>query len=284
MNRAHMKNKGGKYISSASRQSSRISVILTSAIFLLMIVGGIYLFGSGKEPSSAHSDSKESMAKVPSTYVSREQESTREAFVDPDKQMQEELRRREEEQRLQAMEQYDSILRKYLTAVSQGWDPMRCEDEEISYMIAFLESADDLGYMLEDLDGNGQLELIVSDGDIIFDLFTLTQEGSHRILTGGERNVYYLCEGNSIYNRGSNSAFSSQYNFYLLNGTELVTQKAILFDAEVDSGENWFVVETEQNTEKLFPLSEEASSDLIASYKIVPIEITSVTSLLNCDH
>jgi len=69
-----------------------------------------------------------------------------------------------------------------------------------------------------------------------------------------------------------------------LNGTELVTQKAILFDAEVDSGENWFVVETEQNTEKLFPLSEEAASDLIASYKIVPIEITSVTSLLNCDH
>ena len=66
-----------------------------------------------------------------------------------------------------------------------------------------------LGYALMDLDGNGNKELIITDGNVIYDLYILLDDGPGHLLSSWERNAYYLCDGNAIQNVGSNSAASS---------------------------------------------------------------------------
>lgn len=166
---------------------------------------------------------------------------------------------------------YEHVLQTYEDAIAQNWDPSQCQERDISILVSYVETPNDLGYALIDLDGNGSNELLISDGNVIYDLYTLTDDGPYHVFTGWERNSYTLCEGNVIANRGSNGAASSVNNFFRFSGTELVQQQIVTYDAYTDQDNPWFVgIDME-------PVSESEAQAIIDSYIQVPIEIKPLT-------
>ena len=165
-----------------------------------------------------------------------------------------------------ALAMYDWVLNQYREAKNQGWDAQQCTDAGISYMVAL---CDGLTYALEDLDGNGNLELMIRCGDIVLDAYTLTDEGPALILSGGERNSYRITqkEGDSdfyILNHGANNAASSVVNVYRLDGTELVLVESNVFDAMADAENPWFRMEGDS----LIPISDEEFTSLEETYRV----------------
>ena len=163
---------------------------------------------------------------------------------------------------------YRPILEKYVTAIREHKDPGQCSEEDISLLTGYVEGLDGLGWYCQDLDGNGVEELIVSDGNVIYDLYTMENGKAIHLVTGFERNSYQLCENGIIKNFGSNSAAESSYTMYRLVGSGLVQEQVVTFDAVQDPENPWFV-----GFEKA-PVSEGEAQAVIDSYPEIRIPIT----------
>lgn len=168
-----------------------------------------------------------------------------------------------------ALAVYDWVLELYRNAVDEKWDPQRCIDEEISYMTAM---AEELTYALVDLDGNGNLELLIRCGDTILDAYTLTDCGPELFLSGAERNSYRLVqrEGDSDYyllNHGSNGAANSLVNVCRWNGRSLEVVAALEFNANEDAEKPWF----RREGDNLIPITEDEYNSIDTIY--VPCQL-----------
>lgn len=164
--------------------------------------------------------------------------------------------------------QYRPILEKYVAAIREHKKPGQCSEEDISLLTGYVEGLDGLGWYCQDLDGNGVEELIVSDGNVIYDLYTMENDKAIHLVTGFERNSYQLCENGIIKNLGSNSAAESGYTMYRLVGSGLVQEQVVTFDATQDPENPWFV-----GFEKA-PVSEAEAQAVIDSYPEIEIPIT----------
>ena len=164
--------------------------------------------------------------------------------------------------------QYRPILEKYVAAIREHKNPGQCSEEDISLLTGYVEGLDGLGWYSRDLDGNGVEELIVSDGNVIYDLYTVENGEILHLITGFERNSYQLCENGIIKNFGSNSAAESSYTMYRLVGSGLVQEQVVTFDAVQDPENPWFV-----GFEKT-PVSEGEAQAVIDSYPEIRIPIT----------
>jgi len=174
-------------------------------------------------------------------------------------------------------EAYQTVLDRYVTAVKEKWDFIQCEENQICYMIIFNYDLSKLGYHLADLDNNGLPELIISDGNVIYDLYTLDSGEARWVLSGGERNTYQLCEGGFLYNRGSNGASSHVENFYYLKDGNLILKENIFFDAMSESSVwTW----TGEGSETAEAISEEEASEIIAAYEKVQIPMIPITDAI----
>ena len=163
---------------------------------------------------------------------------------------------------------YRPILEKYVSAIRENKDPGQCSEEDISMLVGFVEGLDGLGWCYRDLDGNGVAELIVSDGNVMYDLYTVENGKAVHLASGFERNSYQLCENGTIKNFGSNSAAESSYIMYRLVGSSLVQEQIVTFDASQDPNNPWFV-----GFEKT-PVSEAEAQAVIDSYPEIVIPIT----------
>ena len=163
---------------------------------------------------------------------------------------------------------YRPILEKYVTAIRENKDPGQCSEEDISMLTGFVEGLDGLGWCYRDLDGNGVAELIVSDGNVMYDLYTVENGKTVHLASGFERNSYQLCENGTIKNFGSNSAAESSYTMYRLVGSSLVQEQIVTFDASQDPDNPWFV-----GFDKT-PASEAEAQTVIDSYREIEIPIT----------
>ena len=137
---------------------------------------------------------------------------------------------------------YGPILEKYITADIEEWNPEQYMAADISYMVWEMDIFQEYGYALIDLDDNGIDELIITDGERIFDIFTIMEEkGVQHILTAGERLRYFLCEDHVVGYRGSSGAANTVVGYYTLkNGMDLVPVIWLQFDTDTwyksDSG------------------------------------------------
>ena len=163
---------------------------------------------------------------------------------------------------------YRPILEKYVAAIREHKDPGQCSEEDISLLTGYVEGLDGLGWYCQDLDGNGVEELIVSDGNVIYDLYTMENGKAIHLVTGFERNAYQLCENGIIKNFGSNSAAESSYTMYRLVGSSLVQEQVVTFDAAQDQENPWF-----RGFDKT-PVSEAEAQAVIDSYPEIVIPIT----------
>ena len=160
---------------------------------------------------------------------------------------------------------YDSLFALYRQALAEKWDMQQCSDNDISLMISnFAEDPDQISAYLLDLDGNGVMELIITDGMMIYDLYTLKSGSPVKLLTGWERNSYRLCLNNVIYNQGSNGAASTVFNYYQLTAGELVLVESVVFDANKDFENPWFRSSDGETPE--VSITEEEAKQIMDSY------------------
>lgn len=117
---------------------------------------------------------------------------------------------------------YTTQLALYSTALEQRWSGAQLMENELNYMMVDCYGDtpfQNIGYAIEDLDGNGSPELIVgttanvSDdffGKLIFELYTLDENGALiKSFNSWERNRYYYAGDNLFANLGSSSASDS---------------------------------------------------------------------------
>lgn len=153
---------------------------------------------------------------------------------------------------------------------------------DFSYIIyrygAYWGASLGLGYLIEDIDGNGTDELIFGQNDdpgsaswdgVIYDLYTISDGELVHVFSGGERDRYYFCENGMIANTGSGGADISVYAYYILEEAELHLVEAVLYDGWKDRNHPWFY--STQNdfiydTENAESVSEEQARKTIEKY------------------
>lgn len=147
---------------------------------------------------------------------------------------------------------YESIIETYRTAITEHWDPGKCMEKGISLMVGYYGGiVPDLGHNQIDLNGDGNDELIITDGTNIYDMYTIVNDeevGTLRLIDATERNQFYLTIDGQIYNIASGSAMLSYYYLFDIGQKELVFDKGLKFDASVDPNNPWSFYEESMDT------------------------------------
>lgn len=156
---------------------------------------------------------------------------------------------------------YQEIIETYAAAIREGWNPEQCMNANISILTANVQSTDELGYALMDLDNDGEEELLITDGNVIYNMYSLTPEGGTVCwITGMERDAYYLSDDHIIANVGSGSAAIQYYIFYSFSNNSLDVIQQVTFNAEANPENPWFVRDMNEN------VTEERAKEIIDAY------------------
>ena len=171
--------------------------------------------------------------------------------------------------------QYQNLLELYQKALRENWDAPTCIENDLSLMVAYEgDYYGELGYAMQDLDGNGIEELIITDGLNIYDLYTIIQDEEViplHLASAMERIQYYLTTDGWIYNLGSGGAAVSYHTLYSLEGRELKLLEGYMMDADTDPNNPWFYYDG-QNRLGACPTAEAAAA--MDSYVFAEIPFT----------
>lgn len=148
----------------------------------------------------------------------------------------------EETQAATLPEVYQEIVDTYVMAIEEGWNPAQCSEGGISILTAEVTNPDTVGYTLMDVDEDGSQELLMTDGDLIYDMFSLSPEGEEILwVTSMDRIQYRLCLDNLISCVGSSSAARSYYTYYRFSNNTLDKIIEVTYDGERDRDNPWFL-------------------------------------------
>ena len=173
-----------------------------------------------------------------------------------------------------ATDAYGDIIRKYLTAMEEGWTMEQYYSGDISPLCLYVAAPEVLGYAFLDVDGNGVAELLVGDGETIYDMYTILEDGlPGHLLSAWERKPFYLCEGNLLKSVGSGGAANTAYVFCRLEGIDLRTVQTVMYDAMTDPENPWYAGVTEEDME---PVSEQRAGEILDSYEEIPFAVTPI--------
>lgn len=150
---------------------------------------------------------------------------------------------------------YEAVLAKYRRALEEKWDPGRLMSEDISILLSYCYEGSPLhnvGFCLLDMDGNGTEELLLGEiaGDefvdgMLFDVYSLADETLIHLVSGSERDRYYLMEeeagGYHIANEASAGAGHSGWFYANLMHNELNIHQAIIYD-QSETGAAWYMM------------------------------------------
>lgn len=124
---------------------------------------------------------------------------------------------------------YGVVLGKYTAALFDQCEKAVMVEQGLNYMAADL-GAEQVGYAIRDLDGNGVPELVIASstadefyGKMVLDVYTLDGTGELvQIINGTERNRYYYAGENRFANLGSSSWSDSIETTVKLEDGELI--------------------------------------------------------------
>ena len=119
-------------------------------------------------------------------------------------------------------------------------------------------------------------EMIVTDGNVIYDLYTCADDEYVHLITGAERNSYSLTADNMIINVGSGGAGNTVYRIFLYYGNNLIPVELIVCDASKDPQNPWF--RGIDDVSSVEPITEKKAREIIDMYPAVPIPGTVITA------
>ncbi len=176
---------------------------------------------------------------------------------------------------------YQEVLNKYQTLINEKWDTNKAFEEKLSSMVSdFVQMGyeNQIGYVLYDLDLDGQPELLIGELDtelpanrIVFDAYTEKDGKAVQLFESESRNRYYVVEDEAgavmIANEGSNGAASSGWIYYIYTDGELKVMQAVMYDASADEANPWFMAyDDDWDSSNDEPISESDAQAIIDSY------------------
>ena len=259
------REKGGRYLAKKPCECRKRSKSWILVLLVILIGAGFLLWQNG---SAEAPELTESTGEPPENAASQSSAMDQEVTEEPVTSDTEPAETTLASTDADPLAVYKPIFDVYAQAVAEDWEIDQFEAHSISYMVMFLDNLDRLGYYLVDLNGDGTQELIISDGNVIYDLYANVNGEVIWVLSGAERSSWMLCNDNILKNNASGSAYSSEIDFYTWDGTQLVLQRNITFDGRL---ENPWSTTVEGNTQTI---SEQEATDLTQSYGMLhpPIE------------
>ena len=175
-------------------------------------------------------------------------------------------------------EVYAEQIKRYHTALSEKWDEGKYIDNEMSalpYQYYEENPMDNVGFGFVDLDNDGSMELIIGailnaeQDPAVFEIWSVVDGAPVMLAQGGSRNHYVLQfveEDNMWYvvNEASNSAANSATYYMMLTEGQLQVTQGIVYDAEADAENPWFMTYDEDwDTSNDDPIDEEMANSIL---------------------
>lgn len=143
---------------------------------------------------------------------------------------------------------YSDILEKHKTALIEKWDSDKLEKENMSYMYNIIPK-DKTGYAYYDINADGIDELVIgeiAEGNwkgVIYDIYTMVDRKPQHVISGGQRNRYYVCDNSFVCREYSSGVSESGVDVYNLveNSTELFPQVSFKYDGYENPKNPYFV-------------------------------------------
>ena len=152
-------------------------------------------------------------------------------------------------------EVYHEQIGRYYTALTEKWNEGMYFENGLSALPYYYYEGDPLqnvGFGFVDLDNDGHWELVIGaimnaeTDPSVFEIWTLVDGSPVMLAQGGYRNRYvlqYVEEDGMWYvvNEASNSAFNSATYYLMLNEGHFEVVQGLVFDAEADLENPWFL-------------------------------------------
>lgn len=142
---------------------------------------------------------------------------------------------------------------------------------------------DDIGYAIQDLDGNGIDELIFCDngnpdypsesGSLIFNIYTINNGKLENVFYGWERNTATVTKDGNIINFESGGAAYQSWFIYDYKDNQLILKECIYSDL-IDNNLTYFRSYEKYMDENAEQISQEEAFDYIDSFDLVKFDIT----------
>lgn len=160
---------------------------------------------------------------------------------------------------------YAHVIEKYFKAYQENWSHEQYMENDICYVLKDLDF-NSFGYTTMDLNGDDTVELIITDGNLIYDMYMLMDDGgAGHLISAGERMRYFLCEDNVIGYRGSSGASNSFMDFSrLLPGGDSEIVMYLQFDTNT-----WYKMEG--GSDKMVAITEDEAQQIQDFYQAVEI-------------
>lgn len=171
---------------------------------------------------------------------------------------------------------YGDLLDNYFDALLQGLEPMDYEDRGLNYLPGIVKDINEVGYCLQDMDGDGSTELLIGSvsDNLIYAMYTMKDDKEVQLIDAGERNTYQLTSDGVFLNRGSNGAASYGYNLYAFQDGEMQFQDALVYDAARDEANPWFYCTTETwDGDSMTPMETATAESTVADLEASVMEI-----------
>lgn len=166
---------------------------------------------------------------------------------------------------------YASVLQKYVRAHEEKWTAEKCTQNDISYMVSSKNIFWQYGYALMDLNGDGSNELIITDGEEVYDVYMLMESGeANHIIQATENHAYSICENNIIGYHAFGGNPDSCWEFSrLLPGGDSEIVMYLQKDAD-----GWFKMEG--STDKMVTISHDEADEIISTYWHIKIPFQTI--------
>ena len=179
---------------------------------------------------------------------------------------------------------YDDLITTVAAGVSGGFTEEQEDELNLSYNIVHADpSYETIGYTELDLDGDGTKELLLgsndTDGDAshIYNVYTLVDGQMVQVLTGWDRNCYYLCQDNIIANEGANGASNYCTTFYTYSAGTLTLKESVYYNADKDADNPWFYSTSAAFDENGKSISESEVNAITDAYDYQTLEFTALS-------
>ncbi|SFC48921.1 hypothetical protein [Butyrivibrio sp. YAB3001] len=190
---------------------------------------------------------------------------------------------------------YFTVLDKYVTAINEGWDASKLEEEGMSPEIAVIVSNSDkpfenIGYAYVDINTDGIDDLFIGDisgGELdgaVYDIYTMVERVATHVVSGTARNRYYGYANYAILNEYSGGAAENGYIISTLtpNDTELFCQVAYKYDANENAESPWFTAYNDMKWEAMTEDDFNAAMDRVKEGKMT-LEYTPLAYVAGID-